>query len=181
MRKPVDLDIAYRLINHGPLVLVSSLYKNGQDITPIAWHMPISDDPPIIALEIWSGHCIFKAIMETGDFVINIPSGEMVDIVRRLGSISGSKVDKVRKFGLTMEHSKRVKSRRLKGSIALMECTLHRDTRLSKRYNIVLGDVVYAEAEKASFSDRWLPEKSGPKTIHHLGNKIFCVPDSHIM
>ena len=66
MRRPVDLTIAYRLIGSGPIVLVSSLLKGRAGLTPIAWHMPVSDDPPIVALEIWKDHFIHKAILETG-------------------------------------------------------------------------------------------------------------------
>lgn len=181
MRKTVDLKIAYRLINHGPLVLVSSIFDNRVDVTPIAWNMPVSDDPPIVALEVWEGHFIYKAIMQTKDFVINVPSGEMADIVRGLGSVSGAKADKVKKFGLAMEKSERVNSPRLKDAIGVMECRLHRDKRLVEKYNIILGDVVYAEAREDAFTDRWLVEKGEVKTLHHLGNRIFCVPDSKIV
>jgi len=181
MRKPVDLAIAYRLINHGPVVLVSSSFRGRHDVTPIAWHMPVSDDPPLIALEIWQGHFIYKSVMATGDFVVNIPSSSMAHLVRNLGSVSGSKVDKARKFGLRLETSKKVRSPRVGGSIALLECTVHRDVRLARKYNIVLGDVVYAEAEEAIFGDRWLPEKAGPRTIHHLGGRIFCTPSRRLL
>ncbi len=52
---------------------------------------------------------------------------------------------------------------------------------LLKKYNIVLGDIVYAEAESSMFTDRWLTEKDTPRTLHHLGGKIFSVPDKRII
>jgi len=181
MRKAVDLSIAYRLIGPGPLVLVSSLLDKRAGLTPIAWNMPVSDDPPIVALEIWNRHFIYKAIIQTGDFVINIPSSDMAGTVCELGSVSGTKVDKFKKFGLIKETAKKVKSPRLKSAIGVLECRLRRDKRLLDKYNIVLGDVVYAEAEKDIFMDRWCPEKPGPKIMHHLGGKIFSVPAARIV
>ena len=181
MRKAVKLPVAYRLLNPGPLVLVSSLYNKRAGLTPIAWHMPISDDPPIIALEIWKGHFIHKAILQTGDFVINIPSSDMAETVRSLGSVSGAKVDKFKEFGLAKENSGKVKSPRLKSAIAVLECKLRRDKSLIKKYDMILGDVVYAEAEEGIFTDRWQPEKGGAKMLHHLGGKIFSVPDKRIV
>lgn len=181
MRKSVPLPIAYRLIGPGPVVLVSSLSKKKAGLTPIAWHMPVSDEPPIIALEIWEKHFIYKAILETGDFVVNIPSADMAETVRGLGSVSGSKVDKFEKYGLIKEPATKVKSPRLKSAIAVLECKLRRDNALLKKYNIVLGDVVYAEAEKGLFKDRWLTEKKGPRMMHHLGGRIFCVPDTRVI
>lgn len=180
MLKNVPLDIAYRLLNPGPVVLVSSFFGSRPAITPIAWHMPVSDDPPIVALEIWKGHFIHKAILKTGDFVINIPSNAMAATVRALGGVSGSRVDKFSKFGLRMEKSGLVRSPRLGGAIGVVECRLRRDKDLLKRYSVILGDVVLAEAEERAFTDRWMPEKAGPRTIHHLGGKIFSVPSRRL-
>lgn len=181
MRKQIPLDISYRLIGPGPLVLVSSLYNKRAALTPIAWNMPVSDDPPIIALEIWEKHFVYKAILQTGDFVVNIPSSDMAEVCKKLGSVSGAKVDKFKEFGLIQERSKKVKSPRLGSAIGLLECKLRRDKTLLKKYNLVLGDVVYAEADTKMFTDRWNPEKSGPRIMHHLGGKIFSVPDKRII
>jgi len=182
MRKSVQLDIAYRLIGSGPVVLVSSAAKSGRaGITPIAWNMPVSDDPPIIALEIWNKHFIYKAILESGDFVVNIPSDDMAPVIRELGSISGAKCDKFAEFGLAKEKSKKVKSPRLGTAIGILECKLRKDKHLLDKYNIILGDVVYAEAEKEIFTDRWHPEKKGPRLIHHLGGKVFYVPENKVI
>lgn len=181
MRKPIPLPLAYRLIGPGPVVLVSSLYKKRAGLTPIAWHMPVSDDPPIVALEIWEKHFIYKAIIETGDFVINIPSSAMAETVCKLGSVSGNKVDKFEEFALIKEPAAKVKSPRLRSAIGIIECKLRKEKALLKKYNVVLGDVVYAEAEKDIFTDRWHPEKDGPGIMHHLGGRIFSVPDKRVI
>jgi len=181
MRKSVPLEIAYRLIGPGPIVLVSSLYNKRAGLTPIAWHMPVSDDPPIVALEIWEKHFIYKAIMQTGDFVINIPSSGMAQTVRSLGSVSGKTADKFRKFGLVKEPAAKVRSPRLGSAIGILECTLRKEKGLLKKYNVVLGDVVYAEAEEGLFTDRWHPEKPGQRVFHHLGGRIFYAPEKRIL
>ncbi|MDD5135977.1 MAG: flavin reductase family protein [Candidatus Omnitrophica bacterium] len=181
MRRSVPLEIAYRLIGSGPVVLVSSISGGKSGLTPIAWHMPVSDDPPIVALEIWEKHFIYKAILETGDFVINIPSSAMVDTIRGLGSISGAKADKFAEFGLVKEKARKVKSPRLGSAIGVLECKLRKEKALLKKYNIVLGDVVYAEADGSLFSDRWLPEKKGPRVLHHLGGRIFYAPEKKVI
>jgi len=181
MRRSIPLPVAYRLMNPGPVVLVSSLFDKKAGLTPIGWHMPVSDDPPIVALEIWEGHFIYKAILQTGDFVINIPSADMAETVRTLGSTSGAKIDKFKKCGLIKEKAVKVKSPRLKSAIGIIECRLRRDEAILKKYNIILGDILCAEAERNIFTDRWLTEKKGPRIMHHLGGKIFCVPDARVI
>jgi flavin reductase (DIM6/NTAB) family NADH-FMN oxidoreductase RutF len=181
MRKKIPLPVACRVICSGPMVLVSSLYDGKAAITPIAWHMPVADDPPMIALEIYKGHFIYKAIMQTGDFVVNVPSSGMADKIRLLGSVSGAKVDKFKAYGLVKEPSRKVKSPRLAGSIGILECKLRKEKSLAEKYDMILGDVVYAEAEKGSFTDRWHPEKRGPRILHHLGGKIFYEPARRVI
>ncbi len=181
MRKPIDLTLASRLINHGPLVLVSSILGSKTDITTIAWHMPISKDPAMLVLEISKTHFIYECIMETGDFVVNIPSQKMVDVIIKCGRSSGRDVDKFREYGLTKEPSKTVKSPRLKGVLAVIECELNEDKRFAEEYNVIIGNVKYAEVEEEAFSDHWILAKDEFKTIHHLGNLIFCTPDTRII
>jgi len=135
----------------------------------------------MIALEIYKGHFIYKAIMRTGDFVVNIPSSDMAPIVRKLGGISGAKVDKFDAFGLDKERSRKVKSPRLGGAIAILECKLRKDMALARKYDMVLGDVVHAEAEKGLFTDRWLPEKGGTLFLNHLGGPAFTVPARRVI
>lgn len=181
MLRSVPLKVAYRIIQPGPVVLVSSLYKGKAAITPIAWHMPVSDDPPMIALEIYQGHFIYKAVMETGDFVVNVPPADMAATVRKLGSVSGAKVDKFKEYGLAQEKSQKIASPRLGGAIGVLECRLRNEKALAKKYDLILADVVYAEAEDANFTDRWCPEKPGPLFLHHLGGTIFYEPQRRII
>ena len=181
MRKKIDLKIAYRLIGSGPVVLVSSILGKRAALTPIAWNMPISDEPPVVALEIWRDHFVYKAIMKTGDFVINIPSSDMAGLVRKLGSVSGKDVDKFDEYSLAKEPGKKVKSPRLGTAIGILECKLRRDMHLLKKYSIVVGDVVYAEADNKVFTDRWHPERKGSKVLHHLGGRIFYAPAGRVM
>jgi flavin reductase (DIM6/NTAB) family NADH-FMN oxidoreductase RutF len=180
MRRQVPLTEAYRLIGSGPVVLVSSLYKKRAGITPIAWHMPVSDDPPIIALEIWRDHFIYKAVIETGDFVVNIPSSDMAETVCRLGSVSGTRVDKFKEYGLVKEAAAKIRSPRLRSAIGILECKLRREPAMQKKYSLIFADIVYAEAEKSLYNGRWLVEKKGKRVMHHLGGKVFSVPAEKI-
>jgi len=176
MRKSVDLGLATRLINHGPVVLVTSMYDEKVNVTPVAWHMPVQKKPPMIALEIGENHFIFECIMKTRDFVVNIPPSSMVEDIVRCGSASGRDTDKLKLCGLSSLPSKEIKSPSLSGAIAVLECVLLRDEHLLSEYNIVLGEVKYAEAEEDAFDEHWLFEPGKMKTVHHLGNKTFCVP-----
>ena len=45
-RVPVELSKAYRLMNHGPTVIVSSPHGGRSKIMSAGWSMPLDFDPP---------------------------------------------------------------------------------------------------------------------------------------
>ena len=181
MKNEIKLDLATRLVNHSPVVLVSSMKGLRSNITPVAWHMPISKKPPMIALEIGKSHFIYECIVETGDFVVNIPSKHYVEEIVKCGSCSGRDVDKFKLCNFTEEDPKVVKSPRIKESMAVLECELIKDDHLMEIYNIIVGEVKYAAAEDNVFGQHWLFEDDQSKTIHHLGDRTFCYPESDVV
>ena len=148
MRKEVPLEFATRLINHGPVIVVSSLFNDKVNLTPVAWNMPISKNPPEIIIEVGRSHFMFDCILETEDFVINIPSKDFIEDVVKCGSCSGRDVDKVDASNFEIQPSKSIKSPNIKNVPAILECELIKDEYLLKEYNLIPGKVKYAEAEE---------------------------------
>ncbi|MBD3426240.1 MAG: hypothetical protein GF409_03295 [Candidatus Omnitrophica bacterium] len=181
MRKQLDLSLATRLINHGPVVLVSSACGEKADITPVAWNMPLQKNPPMVVLEISEKHFIFECIMKTGDFAVNIPAKDLCADVAKCGSVSGRDTDKFQMCSLSTEPGKKIQSPVLKEALAVLECRLVRDEHLLKEYNMVAGEVKYAEVEEGAFQEHWQFEKDEARTIHHLGDKTFCFPGGGVI
>ena len=51
-RLPVELPKSYRLLNHGPTVLVSSAHGGRRNIMAAAWSMPLDFSPPKVCVVI---------------------------------------------------------------------------------------------------------------------------------
>ena len=49
-RRSVPLEKAYRLLNHGPTVLVSAAHGGQRNIMAAAWAMPLDFEPPKVAV-----------------------------------------------------------------------------------------------------------------------------------
>jgi len=181
-RKSVSLDMATRLINHGPVVMVGSMYDDRMDVTPVAWHMPVQKkDPPMIVLEIGEKHFIYECIMRTGDFTVNIPPATLLENIVKCGSVSGRDVDKIEMCGFTPAPSRKIKSPGIEEAVAILECALIEDKHLLGEYNMVLGEVKYAEAEESVFKEHWLFDKAETRTVHHLGNRTFCMSGREVV
>lgn len=180
MRRVVDKKYATRLLNHGPVVLVSAFSADRRlGVTPVAWCMPMKKSPPRIVLEIGASHYIRRCIAESGDFAVNIVGPEHVKDLVYCGSVSGRDVDKLSATCFTSEDSVSISSARISEAIAVLECRFI-EPELADKHNLLVGEVLHAEAEEKNFTDRWSFDGDGPKTLHHLGGKVFCTPSGEI-
>ena len=102
------------------VVLVSCVGKAGKpNITTLAWAMPTSINPPLVAISLAPTRHTHTLIEESGDFVINIPTLETLQAVYACGSLTGRSFDKFKKTNLTPMPAKKVKAP------AIRECIAH--------------------------------------------------------
>ncbi len=169
MRK-IKLSNAYKLINHGPLAVVSSAFNGKETWTPIAWNMPVDHTPPLFALTISKENFINILIKNSKIFSMNILSINYVEEIKKMGSLSGRETDKLKLTGLTAKKCEKINCRYINASEGVIECILKKKISVGN-VDIFIGEAVYCRAS-LSFSDScWIPQKV--KTIHHLGSKVF--------
>jgi flavin reductase (DIM6/NTAB) family NADH-FMN oxidoreductase RutF len=179
--KILSVNQAYRLLNHGPVVLVASRSKSGKyNVAPIAWTCPVGMEPCQVLLAISSGHQTFRNIKQTGEFIVCLPGWEQVALVRQTGSVSGSKVDKFKRFKIDSFFGNKVQARIPKDSLGFLECVRVGQHKL-KEVVLVIGKCVSASVLADGFSDRLLVEKPAMKTLHHLGGRIFALPGDKLV
>jgi len=169
----IPLDKAYRLLNFGPTVLISSRIDGKANVMPVAWVMPIDFDPPKIAVSIGDGSYTFHIVKKTKEFVINIPPATLIDKVCQCGSVSGKGIDKFKYFGLTPIPAQKVSAPLVKECIAHLECKVI-DTSLIDKYNIFLVQTVACSGERGILNEYFNVSKF--KTLQHLTGEYFFVP-----
>ncbi len=175
MKKDISISKANRLINHGPVVLVSTLYKGRANIFTVAWNMPVSHSPLCIAIASGNSNFSTKIINETGEFVINVPDISLKEKVIGCGSVSGENVEKFKRFELTPLKSKKINAPGIKECIGHLECKLEKSVNFYD-HTIFIAKVVaaYADEEKWDFKENvWKAEKA--QILHHLGGPYFVV------
>lgn len=179
--KELSLDKAYRLLNVCPLILVSSVSKDGQqNIAPVAWACPLEMEPTRVMFVLDEGHQTAKNILDNNSFIVSIPGQEQIDIIKKTGSISGKDVDKFEKFSLKSFAGTKSDCLIPEGVLGYIEC------KLLKTFNvegsqIIIGEAVHAAADKNTFSDRYLIEKKDGRPLHHLGGKKFMISSGDIL
>ena len=177
-KRLVDIEYALRLVHPMHTVLVSCAGKKGEaNIITLAWAMPTSISPPLIAISISPRRHSHSLIEETREFVVNIPTMTILKETLVCGRISGKNHDKFKETGLTPTPSKNVKPPAIEECIAHLECELHSKLTTGD-HTIFVGKVVQAYANKETFKEEYDLEKA--KMIFHLGGNDFATLDPKV-
>ncbi len=174
--KNIPLTNANRLINHGPTVLITSKLGDKLNIMTVAWQMPVSFKPMLVAVSIGHERFSHKLILESREFVINIPNLEMIKKVLCCGSHSGRDTDKFKTCKLTPLKAQKVNAPLIKECIGNIECKLYSHHEAGD-HTIFVGEVVAASVREGIFDNYLKVNLDEAKTLHHLGGKVFCYPD----
>lgn len=172
MKIEVNKQNASRLINCGPVILVTSSYKDKTNITTCAWSMPLSKDPALLAVALAKKHFSSELIKLSSQFIINIPEWKLLDKVMACGSISGRNMDKFKENGFTAEKAHSLSDApKIAECVASLECSLVDVKEMGDHY-LFAGEIIYAEAEEGLFvNDFW--DTNRAELIFHLGSKFF--------
>src|SRR5689334_3076853 len=90
-----------RLLEPGPIVLVSSAHKDQTNVMTMGWHMVMEFSPSLVGCLIAGGNHSFDLIRNSKQCVINIPTVDIAETVVKIGNTSGRDIDKFAEFGLT--------------------------------------------------------------------------------
>ena len=173
--KDLQLDKAYRMLNHGPVVMLSTRSESGFfDIAPIAWNCPIKKNPPKLLFAVGKSHRTYKNIKETGVFAVCVPDASWADFVRFCGSVSGDEEDKFEKLGRDTFSGEKTSCLIPSGLSGYIECSLSGEVEISS-VSLITGDALKAGFCREAFSDRLRPENEKGRTLHHLGGGEFAV------
>jgi len=94
----VDLSRACRLLHPRNVPMVSCTDKTGEANTvTLAWSMPTSFDPPLVAIGVSPRRYSHRLIEETKEFVVNVPTIEIARETLLCGRVSGRSITSLRR------------------------------------------------------------------------------------
>jgi flavin reductase (DIM6/NTAB) family NADH-FMN oxidoreductase RutF len=164
-KKTFPLSEVYRLLESGPVVLLTTVRSGRANVMSMSWHLMMEFTPPLVGCVVSNGNYSFASLKMSRECVINIPTVELAKIVVACGNTSGRNVDKLKKFGLTALPSKCVKAPLIAECYASLECKVV-DVKLVSKYNFFILEVLQA----------WIdPTQKRPRTIHHQGEGEFML------
>ncbi|QNM97063.1 flavin reductase family protein [Chitinimonas koreensis] len=174
MRQAVDLKKAYRLLNHGPTVLVSSSHGGQRNVMAAAWSMPLDFEPPKVCVVIDKSTLTRALVEASGEFALNVPARALAAATVAVGSQSGRDGDKFAELGLATFAAERIAAPLLEGCVGWLECRVIAEPHNQQRYDLFIGEVVAAWADPADFSEgHWHFAPGRGRSIHYVAGGTF--------
>lgn len=168
----VDSELAYRLLHPRHTVLVTCTDKTGRaNIITLAWSMPTSIDPPMVVISVAPRRLSHRMIAETGEFVVNVPTMDIVRETLFCGRISGTECDKFKEAPLTPLPAKKVRSPIIKECVAHLECKLVQ-TIPAGDHTLFIGEVLAAYVNEGVFTKTFNIKRVKP--VYHMGGDAFA-------
>lgn len=136
------------MLNPVPAVLITSKSKEGKvNVFTVGWIGTACTKPPMITVAIRPERLSYDYIKETKEFVVNLPSKDLVNIVDFCGVRSGKTIDKIKQCNITLEDSEKVDVPGIKRCPVTMECKLKSITPLGS-HDLFLAEVVSIHVEE---------------------------------
>ena len=169
---PIDNDVL-RLLGFHPTTLITTISQNGSiNVAPMGWVTIVDYNPPQFLFSVNIKHDTYRNVLETGEFVVNIPSWDLLPKVFVCAKASGRTIDKFKESGLTPQGAQKLATTpRIVECAGNIECKLFEVKEAGDHY-IFIGEAVAALAEKEYFSDGFW-DTSKVELIFHLGAKYF--------
>lgn len=177
---PVPLEQSYRLMNHGPTVLVSAEHAGRANVMAAAWACVLDfGAEPKVSVVLDKATLTRELIEASGLFALQLPTAAMARLTVGVGTDSAREVpDKLARHGVELFRLPGVATPLVAGCAAWLACRLRPEPHNQAAYDLFIGDVVGAWADGRVFQrGRWQFDAAPDtmRTIHHVAGGQFLV------
>ena len=99
-KRSFPLSRVHRLLEPGPVVLVTTACEGRANIMAMSWHTMMEFEPPLVGCVISSRNHTFDTLNATRECVINIPTADLAEKVVGCGNTPGRAPTSLRYFAL---------------------------------------------------------------------------------
>jgi flavin reductase (DIM6/NTAB) family NADH-FMN oxidoreductase RutF len=135
------------------VVMATCIDSNGKpNIITLGMYMPISSNPRLVCIGVAPRRYSHDLIINSGEFVVNVPSLDLEEEMHYCGTKSGRDYNKFEELGLTPIPAKKVKSPLIKECFGHLECKVV-DTRTYGDHTLIVGEVISATINEEVLTD----------------------------
>ncbi|MFC2045111.1 flavin reductase family protein [Chloroflexota bacterium] len=139
-------------------VIITARYNDKENAMTAAWHMPVSDKPPMYAVSIAPRRFTYQLITGSKRFGVNFLPFEKAELLAAVGGSSGRDINKFDYFGIQMNEAEVDTVPVLNDAYAAYECRLVDDTEFGD-HRLLVGEIMRVH---------WLDEVYGQNVVINL-------------
>ena len=182
----VPLDKAYRLLNHGPVVLVSARHNGVDDVMAASWACALDFVPPKLTIVLDSATRTRELIEPTGRFVAQVPTAAQARMTHTVGTTSlHDDPDKLRKAGVELFAMDQHTTPFVAGCSAWLACRIIPEAHIQAQYDLFVAEIVDAWADSRVFRDgHWMFESADPalRSLHYIaGGHFYAIGEAIVV
>jgi flavin reductase (DIM6/NTAB) family NADH-FMN oxidoreductase RutF len=155
-----------------PVVMVSCGHGDQANIITIAWTGILCSSPPQIGIGVRPERHSHALIKKTGEFVVNVPSENLLDEVEYCGFISGREVDKFASRGMTPAPGSEVHTPIIAECPINIECRVNQTLSLGS-HDLFIGQVVVVQLSQELLDEQERVDNGKLKPILFAGNEYW--------
>jgi flavin reductase (DIM6/NTAB) family NADH-FMN oxidoreductase RutF len=171
-KRQIEPHLAPRLLQPGPLALVTSLFRSQHNVMTAGWIMPMGAEPTLISVAIHPARLTHEFVSRSEVFGLSIPTIDLLNAVHRCGIESGRDRDKFESAQLTPMDATEIDAPLVDECVAHIECGLVERIRRTD-HDLFIGEVLAASVVDELFSDRWLIQ-DGSELLHHIAGDQYA-------
>ena len=183
---PVPLDKAYRLLNHGPTVIVSAQHAGERNAMSAAWACALDLVPPKVTVVLDKATRTRALVEGSGLFALQLPTVPQAAMTVGIGTDSAATVpDKLARHAVQLFDAPGFELPLVQGCAAWMVCRLIPEPHNQQTYDLFIGEVIAAWADDRVFrNDHWEFETAPAelRTLHYVaGGQFYAIGESVVV
>ncbi len=150
-----------------PAVMVTCGTMEKANIITIGWCGILSTRPPRLYISVRPERHSYGIIKESGEFTVNLTPASLAEVADYCGTVTGKKVDKTAKTGLTLIPSETVSAPTIENCPMALECKVY-DVVKSGSHDIFMADITSVSL------DEELIDKNGRLHLERAGLLVYA-------
>lgn len=183
--RSVELDRAYRLINHGPTVMVSAKHNGVENVMSASWICGLDLAPTKVTAVIGKQSYTRELIEGSGLFAVQVPVVGQAEAVVAVGTQTlPDNPNKLADSGVELFYQDGFDVPLVKGCAAWLICRLIPEPHNQQNYDLFIGEAIGAWADDRVFSNgRWHFDTACDemKTLHYVAGGQFYLTGKGLM
>ena len=167
--RAVPLEKSYRLINHGPTVLVSAAHNGVKNVMAASWACALDFSPAKVTVVLDKATYTRTLVEQSGCFALQVPVAAQAQMTVAVGKESlRENPDKLKQCGVELFHQDGFTVPLVAGCAAWLVCRLIAEPHNQQMHDLFIGEVVGAWADDRLFHNGHWHFDEVPQALHTL-------------